>query len=123
MTLSPISISNISLRLGALAGAVLTSSVLLFAAPQAHAATNSAYYQVELAQPTDQQKQIIRGVFVKCEGTSCRAPIASSASKNVCISIAREFGEVASFKAGDRVFDANEIEACNEKTNESIVRN
>jgi hypothetical protein len=116
MTLSPL-----SLRFGALIGAVVASGTLLFAAPQAYAA-NGPYYQVELAQPATAQKQLIRSVFVKCEGTACRAPLAASAPKNMCISIAREFGEVTAFTAGNRVFDATEIAACNEKTKIQVAK-
>lgn len=117
-------LSQTSSRLGALLGAALVSSTLLFAAPQAHAAgAKGPYYQVELSQEAAVQKKIVRGVFVKCEGTNCSAPLASSAPKNVCVSIAREFGEVSSFKAGNRDFDAAEIAACNEKAPQNIAKN
>lgn len=116
-------LSHVSTRIGALAGAAVISATLLFAAPQAHAANTGSYYKVELAQPTTAPKQLIRGVFVKCEGTACRAPMASSAPKNVCISIAREFGEVSGFAAGDRVFGADEIAACNGTNKDVIAKN
>ena len=106
-------LSQISSRASALIAAAATSSVLLFAAPQAHAAGNAPYYKVELSQPAAKQKEVVRGVSFKCEGTACRAPMASSAPKNVCVSIVKEFGQVASFTAGDRTFDATEIAACN----------
>jgi hypothetical protein len=115
-------LSRISTRFGALVGAALTTSVLLFAAPQAHAA-NGPYYKVELAQPADAKAQLLRGVFVKCEGSACRAPIAATAPKNMCISIARELGEVTAFTAGDRVFGAAELAACNGKKKEVIAKN
>ncbi len=121
MTLSPISASKISFHAGALAAALLTSGLLIGVAPQAHAAT-APYYQVELAAPASVDKQLIRGVFVKCAGTACRAPLASSAPKNVCISIVRELGEVTSFKAGNRTFDATEIAACNEKVKPQMAK-
>jgi hypothetical protein len=121
MTLSPISFTKNSVRFGAFAAAVLTSTLLIGVAPQAHAASG-AYYQVELAQPATVDKQLIRGVFVKCEGTACHAPLASSAPKNVCISVARELGEVTSFQAGNRTFDATEIAACNEKNKTQVAK-
>lgn len=116
-------LSQISSRASALVAAATVSSVLLFAAPQAHAAGNAPYYKVELAQPAAKQKDVVRGVFVKCEGTACRAPMASSAPKNVCVSIAKEFGEIAAFTAGDRAFDATEIAACNGKPKEALAKN
>lgn len=107
-------LSQTSTRFGALIGAVATSAVLLFAAPQAHASTGR-YYTVELAQPATASKAVVRGVVFQCEGTSCRAPISSSAPRNVCASVAKEFGEVTSFKAGDRVLEASDIDGCNSK--------
>ncbi len=116
-------LSHVTTRFGALVGAALTTSVLLFAAPQAHAAGNGPYYKVELAQPATAKQELIRSVFVKCEGVTCRAPVASTAPKNMCISIAREFGEVTAFTAGERIFGAEELAACNEKNKERIAKN
>lgn len=113
-------LSQISSRASALVVAAATSSVLLFAAPQAHAG-NAPYYKVELSQPAAKQKEVVRGVSFKCEGTACRAPMASSAPKNVCVSIAKEFGAVASFTAGNRTFDATEIAACNGGNKEALA--
>ncbi len=116
-------LSHISARLGTLAAAAVLSTTLLFGvAGQAHAA-NGPYYQVELAQPATSKQELLRSVFVKCEGTACRAPMASTAPKNMCISIAREFGEVTAFTAGERVFGAEELAACNGKKKEVIAKN
>ena len=106
-------LSQTSSRFGALVGAVATSAVLLFAAPQAHAAAGG--YSVELAQPAPASKAVVRGVVFQCEGTTCRAALSSSAPRNVCASVAKEFGEVTSFKAGDRVLAAEDIASCNSK--------
>jgi hypothetical protein len=116
-------LSQISARMGVLAAATALSATLLFVAPQAHAASNSSYYKVELAQPTTAKPELLRSVYVKCEGTSCRAPMASTAPKNMCISIAREFGEVAAFTAGERVFTAEEVAACNGNNAKAIAKN
>ena len=116
-------LSHFSARLGALAAASALSATLLFVAPQAHAATNGSYYKAELAQPTAAKPELLRSVFVKCEGTSCRAPMASTAPKNMCISIARKFGEVSAFTAGERVFTADEIAACNGADAKAVAQN
>ncbi len=105
-------LSHFSARLGAIAAASALSATLLLVAPQAHAA-NNAYYQIELAQPATAKQELLRSVFVKCEGTTCRAPMASTAPKNMCISVARTFGAVAAFSAGERVFTADELAVCN----------
>jgi hypothetical protein len=118
-------LSHVSARLGTFAAAAVLSTSLLFGvAGQAQAATaKGPYYQVELAQPATSSKELLRSVFVKCEGTACRAPMASTAPKNMCISIAREFGAVSAFSAGDRVFTAEEVAACNGVKKETIAKN
>jgi hypothetical protein len=115
-------LSQISTRSGALFAAVLTSSALLFGAPAAHAAPASGYYKVELAQPAAAKKAIIRGVVFQCEGTTCMAAMSSSTARNVCISVARELGEVSSFKTGPKSLDATELATCNEKKKINIAR-
>jgi hypothetical protein len=116
-------LSQTSTRFGALVGAFATSAVLLFAAPQAHAQSNAGrYYTVELAQPAAASKAIVRGVVFQCNGTTCRAPLTSSAPKNVCASVAKEFGEVTSFKAGDRLLEASDIDGCNAKKKVIIAK-
>jgi hypothetical protein len=116
-------LSHFSARLGAIAAASALSATLLFVAPQAHAATNGSYYKAELAQPAAAKPELLRSVFVKCEGTSCRAPMASTAPKNMCISIARKFGTVSAFTAGERVFTADEVAACNGDNAKAIAKN
>jgi hypothetical protein len=115
-------LSHVSARLGTLAAAAVLSTTLLFGVAGQAQAANGPYYQVELAQPAASKQELLRSVFVKCEGTACRAPIAATAPKNMCITIARTYGEVTAFTAGKRVFDATEIAACNEKTKERIAK-
>ncbi len=116
-------LSQISARMGILAAASVLSATLLFVAPQAHAATNNSYYKAELAQPTTAKPKLLRSVYVKCEGSSCRAQMASTAPKNMCISIMREFGAVTAFTAGERVFTAEEVAVCNGDKVKAIARN
>jgi hypothetical protein len=110
-------------RLGAFAGAALmTAGMLSVPATPVQAASNARYYTIELAQPAAAKEAVIRGVLVKCDGTTCRAPLAGSAPRNVCISVAKEFGAVSSFKAGDRVLDAADLATCNAKTKVNIAK-
>jgi hypothetical protein len=110
-------------RVGAFAGAaVMTAGMLAIPATPVQANNGARYYTVELAQPAANNTAIIRGVIFKCEGTSCRAPIAGSAPRNVCASVAKEFGEVTSFKAGDRVLEASDIANCNAKKKVIIAK-
>jgi hypothetical protein len=117
MTLSQ-SFARVSAFAGALA---LTAGVMAIPATPVNAAS-ARYYTIELAQPVEAKEAIIRGVMFKCEGTSCRAPITGSAPRNVCVSVAKEFGEVATFKAGDRVLDAADLATCNAKTKVNIAK-
>ena len=123
MTLSQSFSKNLAFsRLGALVGALaVTAGVVAIPATPAQAA-GARYYTVELAQPAEAKEAIIRGVMFKCEGTSCRAPMAGSAPRNVCISVAKEFGQVVSFKAGDRVLEATDLTSCNAKTKVNIAK-
>ncbi len=114
-------LSQTSSRFGAFAAAVATSAVLLVAAPQAHAQT-ARFYTVELAQPATASKAVVRGVVFQCNGTTCRAPLTSSAPRNVCASVAKEFGQVTSFKAGDRMLEAADIDGCNAKKKINIAK-
>lgn len=116
-------LSHVSTHFGALVGAAVLSTGLLFGVTGQAQAANGPYYKVELAQPATGQKQLLRGVFVNCDGANCRAPQASTAPKNMCITISRTYGEVTAFSAGDRVFDATEIATCNQKTKERIAKN
>ncbi|APG63828.1 hypothetical protein LPB140_11455 [Sphingorhabdus lutea] len=88
--------------------------MLIFAVPQAQAKTSTVYYSAELAAPATNDKNIVRSVIFYCEGTSCQAAMSSSSAKNVCVSLAREVGELTQFKAGKRNFDAKALAACNE---------
>ena len=109
-------------RFGALIGALaVTAGVVAIPATPVQAAA-ARYYTVELAQPATAKQAIIRGVMFKCEGTSCRAPVVGSAPRNVCISVAKEFGEVASFKVGDRLLGADDLTSCNAKTKVNIAK-
>jgi hypothetical protein len=123
MTLSQSFSNNFAFsRLGALVGALaVTAGVMAIPATPVQAA-GARYYTVELAQPATAKQAIIRGVMFKCEGTSCRAPVVGSAPRNVCISVAKEFGEVVSFKAGDRVLAADDLSTCNAKTKVNIAK-
>lgn len=101
---------NITLALAALA-----TSGSLVTATTAQAARGDVY-RVELAQPAAQQGiRITRNVGWTCEDSVCTAADSGSADRHVCVWIAREMGMVTEFRAGDRVFTAEEIALCNER--------
>jgi hypothetical protein len=109
-------------RLGAFVGAMAVTAGVLAVPATPVQAGNARYYTVELSQPATAKETVIRGVLFKCDGTSCRAPLAGSAPRNVCVSVAKEFGQVTSFKAGDRLLGADDLATCNAKTKVNIAK-
>ena len=106
-------LSQIGSRLGMLVGAASLSSLLLIAAPQAHAASNSAFYRAELVTPVEMRRAVVRDAMFMCDGTSCMGSKANSRAAIVCASFVREFGAVTSFAAGGTALDAADLEKCN----------
>lgn len=83
--------------------------------PAAYASTGGRYYQVELNESAKKDEKIIRGAMIRCTDTYCRGKKAKSPPVNMCARIARTFGPITSFSAGDKVFDEAAIAKCNEK--------
>jgi len=70
-------------------------------------------YRAGLERPVS-TTAIVKDARWSCEGTHCAAPrAATSPDANVCASVARRFGRLTSFSAGDRTFDAGQLERCN----------
>lgn len=113
-------LSHVTSRLGLFAGAIaftsiLGTSILGFAAAQAQAA-KAPYYQVELNQALSAPKnKMVKGSFFRCAGNTCASNSDSASAKNMCVWVAREFGEVKSFQAGKRILTADELAKCNKK--------
>ena len=108
-------LSHVTSRLGILAGAVAFTSILGGAALQAQAA-KTPYYQVELNQALSSPKnKLVNGSFFRCAANVCTSTSDASSPKNMCVWVAREFGEVKSFQAGKRTFSADELAKCNKK--------
>ncbi len=105
-------LSHLSKRVFIFAGAAMLGVGNTVGIPMAHAASGP-YFQAELAKPAPSTRMIMRGTSLKCEGNNCRAKKASTSAKNMCVSIAREFGEVTAFRAGKREFDTEALAKCN----------
>lgn len=108
-------LSHLPRKLGMLVGAASLSSLLLIAAPQAHAASDAAFYRAELAAPVNMRRAIVRGAPFMCEGTSCMGAKANSRAGIVCVSFVREFGAATSFIADGKAMDAEALAKCNER--------
>jgi len=103
------------LRQTAIAGiAMLTTAVTFGAAltPAPALAQSGAYYRATLEQPVERRTEIIRGGTFICSGTVCVGTKARSRPTNVCESLAREFGPVASFSVAGTELDADDLASC-----------
>lgn len=83
--------------------------------PSLQAQSDSNHYQIVLKEAAKKDKKIIRGVMISCAETQCRGKATGSSSANMCAQIARTFGAVKSFSAGENIFNEDEIKKCNEK--------
>ncbi len=108
-------LSHVTSRLGLFAGAIAFTSILGGAALQAQAA-KAPHYQVELNQALSSPKnKLVKGSFFRCAANTCTSNSDGASAKNMCVWVAREFGEVKSFQAGKRTFTADELAKCNKK--------
>ncbi len=99
-----------------IAALALVGTLSSFAATTAPAsAFDSHYYRAELVTPlTSARSDIQKGVLWDCEGDVCSAPYKGrSRATVVCQRLAKEFGEVAAFRAGAATFGADELAKCN----------
>jgi hypothetical protein len=84
---------------------------LIFVVGRAYAA--DPLYRASLEKPAA-ARLIVRDISWSCAGAACEAPrTATAPDANVCASVARKLGRLASFQAGGRTFEAAELERCN----------
>lgn len=112
MTLSPPRFRSFGAIMLAL---VWTSLTFGAAVTPAEAKIRAVFYTAELAAPAAEDHAIVGGVVWQCTGTTCIAPKTSSRPKVLCKRVAREFGEIASFTAGDEALEADDLVSCNAK--------
>ena len=82
-------------------------------APVAAGAASGSYYRAELASPAPKAKFVARDVVWSCDGTNCVAGRGTSRPLIICASLAKEAGEVKSFTANGKAFEAEELARCN----------
>lgn len=95
------------------------SALLAFGGPApasaAPPAATGVHYRAQPAAAPAQARLIVRDIVWRCGAGGCTAPRSGSRPEIVCASLAREFGALASFSAGDRSFDAAALENCNRR--------
>lgn len=85
----------------------------LTAAAVPASAAGGAFYSAEIASPAKAGKFVSKGIVWSCEGTSCGAGRGTSRPLIICASLAKEVGEVKSFTANGKAFEADELARCN----------
>ncbi|WP_447932817.1 CC_3452 family protein [Sphingopyxis fribergensis] len=76
-------------------------------------AAGGAYYRAELASPATEARFVARDVVWACKGASCTAGQGTSRSLVMCSALAKKAGPVASFTAGGKALEAEELARCN----------
>ena len=111
MTFSLSRSSRLSIFVLALAYTGLTFGVAT--APSPVAASSGAYYTATLAQPADDNRAVAGGVAWACEGNTCIANKGTSRPMRICRGLAREFGEITSFKTKGEELAEEKLAKCN----------
>lgn len=99
--------------LAALAVVYTTLSFGVVTATPAQARDNGPFYRVQLSQAVDSTREVIGGVYWRCEGTTCVAERGKSRPVVMCTRLARKVGPVADFQSGERKLDADKLARCN----------
>ncbi|MBS3927516.1 MAG: hypothetical protein KGZ65_02725 [Sphingomonadales bacterium] len=96
------------------AGLALAGTVISFSATTTPAQAGTNSYSAKLTAALEAPKsKVINGVIWKCEGDSCRGAVDGSAPRNVCVKIAKNFGQLASFTGPKGEFSAEDLQRCN----------
>jgi len=94
-----------------LVGATLAGGAALL--PATASAAGGSYYSAELASQARTGKFVAKGIVWSCEGVTCGAARGTSRPLIICASLAKEAGEVKSFTANGKAFEAEELARCN----------
>ncbi|MFL0355526.1 CC_3452 family protein [Erythrobacter sp. GH1-10] len=111
MNLSLKASSRISIFVSAIAYTALTFGTAVAPAPLS--AQGGAYYTATLAQPAEDDRAVAGGVAWACEGTTCVANKGTSRPMRICRGLAREFGEITSFKTEGEELAEDKLAKCN----------
>ena len=90
-------------------GTVLIGAVI----PATATAAGGAFYSAELANPAPDARFVARDVVWNCKGTSCLAGQGTSRPLIMCSALVKKAGAVASFTAGGKALEAEDLARCN----------
>ncbi|RJF93994.1 CC_3452 family protein [Sphingomonas cavernae] len=92
------------------------ASFLLLSATAASAQPNGSFYAAKPVATSTATSLVVRDTIWKCDGNGCAsATKGKSRAAFVCESLAKELGQLASFRAGAEEFDAEALARCNAK--------
>ncbi len=77
------------------------------------AAQSGPYYIATLATATDENRAVAGGVAWACEGTTCVANKGTSRPSRICRGLAREMGEITTFKVEGEEIAEDKLARCN----------
>lgn len=91
-------------------------SFLLLSATAASAQPSGNFYSAKPVAAPAATRLVVRDTIWKCDGNGCAsATKGKSRAVFVCESLAKEVGQLASFRAGTEEFDADALAKCNAK--------
>jgi hypothetical protein len=96
------------------AGLALAGTVISFSATTTPAQAGTNGYSAKLTAALEAPKsKVINGVVWSCAGDACRGAVDGSAPRNVCVKIAKSFGQLSAFTGPKGEFSAEDLQRCN----------
>lgn len=92
--------------------AILTTT-LIFTTSAANARGKPVAYSVELQEPVEVSRHIIKGTMIHCAGTECKGAKSGSSVKTVCAKLSQKVGPITSFSYKGKAMDADALAKCN----------
>lgn len=92
--------------------AILTTT-LIFTASAADARSKPVAYSIELQEPVEQSRHIIKGTMIYCEGTQCKGAKSTSSIRTICAKLSRKVGPIAAFSYKGEEIAPEALAKCN----------
>lgn len=90
-----------------------TAGLAALASVTGPAAASQVHFRAEPVTAAPEARLVVRDTVFRCGEAGCVAPNASSRAEIVCTALARRLGELRTFAAAGRSFDAEELARCN----------
>ncbi|GGD86829.1 hypothetical protein GCM10011515_02900 [Tsuneonella deserti] len=90
-----------------------TLSIGAAVSPTPAEAADGAYYRAELVTATTASRPVVGGMAWNCAGNACAAAKGTSRPAVVCARLAKEVGALATFTAGGKALEAEDLARCN----------